>query len=788
MKKFFISLLLLALILPAFGQNQDEFKFSLVPRRALPQGLGPTSTPIFAGLTLSGGTASTLAYLNASKAFTSLANGSGYLLNDGSGGLSWGAVDLTGYLKKDGTTALTGAWDAGNFTIKSPSIIRSATLTIASATSKTQNADYYCDGTADEVQINQAIQALDGLGGRIVLLEGTFYINAPIAYAFADTPDNNITLEGQGAATILKVPDGHSTSMDIIDAEVSHTGNFTTMSGWTATAGWTWHDGTHWDHSAGTTALVDDTSVACVVGRTYRVIVGYTWAGASSTFTISIGGFTGTAIASAYESSVSYTFTATATTRMTITPSNGFTGAITSVTVMPALDGLVFKNFTIDNNAPNVTGTAYNGIVLWCTANTQIENVRLINGVPVGSACADGYGILIINSSSTSVSYCSFDRWEINVMEYRASDGLTVSHNIINNGTIETYSNVSRFLFSDNIMNTSTFNIGTDDTINDIDGLGIIGNIFYNTRISISNAKKIIHSGNSHYGKNGYFRLYASAVHTSIVNNLFATTGDNGVELDGTDGYISGNKFCIGANYAAGIYNGSSAAPVQWVIKNNQFIGIYLDGGVPYTIGIDLARGTNLLIQDNDFQDLNYGINLNNGVTSAQVLDNRFVNIKTANYTNGTALSASFEYGAVNRRLYKITKAFAAWKALAANSLTADMTILVMPAKTKIVAIYSDTTQTYAGTGITAATIVIGKSAGGGEYIASHDVLSAVVTKGLADADMGTEMTQAAKIQDGSVVDWANPITVTARLTTTDAHTDDLTAGSTTFYIVTERF
>lgn len=33
MKKLLLSFLLLALVLPAFGQNQDEFKFSLVPRR-----------------------------------------------------------------------------------------------------------------------------------------------------------------------------------------------------------------------------------------------------------------------------------------------------------------------------------------------------------------------------------------------------------------------------------------------------------------------------------------------------------------------------------------------------------------------------------------------------------------------------------------------------------------------------------------------------------------------------------------------------------------------------------
>jgi hypothetical protein len=112
MKKTFIALFLLAALLPA---DSKPIKFTLgnwLWKPASNQALLTTSSPTFAGLTLSGGTASTLAYLNGSKAFTSLANSAGYLLNDGSGGLSYAAA-----LKPDGTVPLTADWNVGAFNL-----------------------------------------------------------------------------------------------------------------------------------------------------------------------------------------------------------------------------------------------------------------------------------------------------------------------------------------------------------------------------------------------------------------------------------------------------------------------------------------------------------------------------------------------------------------------------------------------------------------------------------------------------------------------------------------------
>lgn len=63
----------------------------------------------------------------------------------------------------------------------------------------TSDCDYLCDGTADDVEINAAIQALPETGGQILILDGTYKIIAPII-----VDKNGATLRGNGTATILQ--------------------------------------------------------------------------------------------------------------------------------------------------------------------------------------------------------------------------------------------------------------------------------------------------------------------------------------------------------------------------------------------------------------------------------------------------------------------------------------------------------------------------------------------------------------------------------------------------------
>lgn len=60
------------------------------------------------------------------------------------------------------------------------------------------DVDYLCDGTADDVEINAAIQALPSIGGEIMLLDGRYNITIPILLN-----KGCITLTGNGKSTVL---------------------------------------------------------------------------------------------------------------------------------------------------------------------------------------------------------------------------------------------------------------------------------------------------------------------------------------------------------------------------------------------------------------------------------------------------------------------------------------------------------------------------------------------------------------------------------------------------------
>jgi len=108
-------------------------------------------------------------------------------------------------VKASGETGLASEWNADHVVTGANLALRSRTKIIAANNSlDKERADYVCDGTADEVQINTAITALAGLGGTVILLEGTFTIASSIILS------NNITLAGQGRGTKI------TTTEDII--------------------------------------------------------------------------------------------------------------------------------------------------------------------------------------------------------------------------------------------------------------------------------------------------------------------------------------------------------------------------------------------------------------------------------------------------------------------------------------------------------------------------------------------------------------------------------------------
>lgn len=108
---------------------------------------------------------------------------------------------------------------------------RSATITIATATSANpESYDIQLDGTADEVEINAAIQSLSGTGGTIVIGEGT--VNQSSSATPIDINVNNVRLVGQGASTIIGVGFASGVKLTGVNTSINSLGvRFVTVDG-----------------------------------------------------------------------------------------------------------------------------------------------------------------------------------------------------------------------------------------------------------------------------------------------------------------------------------------------------------------------------------------------------------------------------------------------------------------------------------------------------------------------------------------------------------------------------
>ena len=137
-----------------------------------------------------------------------------------------------------------------------------------------------------------------------------------------------------------------------------------------------------------------------------------------------------------------------------------------------------------------------------------------------------------------------------------------------------------------------------------------------------------------------------------------------------------------------------------------------------------------------------------------------------------------------NRTVYKVTADYTAFSAAA---LTADLVIATLPAKMKLCSIVCDVTTKFIGGAISAATMIVGHATNNNGLIVGFDIFTAAVTKGLADADLGTDINRASAIQGGYTGSWTATTPVSVRVTTVTANTNALTQGSATWYIEVEQ-
>ena len=96
---------------------------------------------------------------------------------------------------------------------------QSATLVVAASNSSAKAkaaADYVCDGTSDQTEINRAISALPATGGKIILLEGTYNLSGTVTVNKA-----KVMLEGAGmGATVLQMTTTHGMNISADDCTI----------------------------------------------------------------------------------------------------------------------------------------------------------------------------------------------------------------------------------------------------------------------------------------------------------------------------------------------------------------------------------------------------------------------------------------------------------------------------------------------------------------------------------------------------------------------------------------
>jgi hypothetical protein len=119
--------------------------------------------------------------------------------------------------------------------------------------------------------------------------------------------------------------------------------------------------------------------------------------------------------------------------------------------------------------------------------------------------------------------------------------------------------------------------------------------------------------------------------------------------------------------------------------------------------------------------------------------------------TQGAATGLTIsDTGSVRTQVYKVTVATTAF---ICNAVTCDLTIGTLPANTWVTGVTAQLTTTFACSAVcTTSTLsfVLGKGAGGAEYLASWDADATTGYFGDADAELGTLMVRAAAIQGGT--------------------------------------
>lgn len=148
---------------------------------------------------------------------------------------------------------------------------------------------------------------------------------------------------------------------------------------------------------------------------------------------------------------------------------------------------------------------------------------------------------------------------------------------------------------------------------------------------------------------------------------------------------------------------------------------------------------------------------------------------------SGTGVTV-VDQGSLRNQVYVVTVDYTA---LSAAATSATKVIGTLPAGAKIVGMIADTTTEYTGGTTSAGTLIVGISGGDTDaFLASHDIFTAAIVAGDADAELGASIIRSAAVS-GGYINWSATTDILVTLALTGDNTENLTQGSTTYYIET---
>ena len=249
------------------------------------------------------------------------------------------------------------------------------------------------------------------------------------------------------------------------------------------------------------------------------------------------------------------------------------------------------------------------------------------------------------------------------------------------------------------------------------------------------------------------------------------------IETDTADVYMGRQAAGTGQTNGATYYgNFSSGTGV---------VGFYQAGGIRWFI--DTVANGNAWKPQSDNSSA-----IGNGSGTLKRPSSVFIADPAITVGSGTGLTL-VNAGEVRSLVYKFTVASTAFVCAA---VTCDVTVGTLPAKTFVSHAIADLTTTFACTATcTTATLsaVLGKTAGGTQYLLSFDADAATAQFGDAAAELGASLNPSTvPTINGDVASWSGTTAVVMRLTSAvgnigDGASTNLSQGTVTYYLTTTK-